>query len=173
MSNAPLVCQICKESKSPHRGMIAELIRPSLLEFIKKKSPTWITKRSACIRSLSIHSAQSNSLLSRRGPGAGHHDEPKPRRGARSFARGKRLQHELESGARDSAFARETRSSLAPSIYRLFEIQQIHIELLQENRAPQTVTVSFGNQGLINKGMQLCLGMKQFILFCRSSSTRA
>jgi hypothetical protein len=39
MSNAPLVCQICKESKSPHSGMIAELIRPSLLEFIKKKVP--------------------------------------------------------------------------------------------------------------------------------------
>src|SRR6266403_1766982 len=34
---ATLVCQICKKSKSPDSGMIAELIRPSLLEFIKKK----------------------------------------------------------------------------------------------------------------------------------------
>ena len=32
MSTAPLVCQICKKSKSPQSGMIAELIRPSLLE---------------------------------------------------------------------------------------------------------------------------------------------
>jgi uncharacterized membrane protein len=36
---APVVCQICKKSKSPHSGMIAELIRPSLLEFIKKQVP--------------------------------------------------------------------------------------------------------------------------------------
>src|SRR3954463_3752253 len=36
---ASLVCQICKKSKSPHSGMIAELIRPSLLDFIKKGTP--------------------------------------------------------------------------------------------------------------------------------------
>jgi uncharacterized membrane protein len=36
---APLICQVCKKPKSPHSGMIAELIRPSLLEFIKKKLP--------------------------------------------------------------------------------------------------------------------------------------
>ena len=36
---APLVCQVCKKPKSPNSGMIAELIRPSLLEFIKKKLP--------------------------------------------------------------------------------------------------------------------------------------
>jgi len=35
----PLVCQVCKKPKSPNSGMIAELIRPSLLEFIKKKLP--------------------------------------------------------------------------------------------------------------------------------------
>lgn len=34
-----LVCQVCKKSKSPHSGMIAELIRPSLLDFIKKGTP--------------------------------------------------------------------------------------------------------------------------------------
>src|SRR3954454_11090989 len=36
---ASLVCQVCKKSKSPHSGMIAELIRPSLLDFIKKGTP--------------------------------------------------------------------------------------------------------------------------------------
>jgi uncharacterized membrane protein len=36
---APLVCQVCKKTKPPNSGMIAELIRPSLLEFIKKKLP--------------------------------------------------------------------------------------------------------------------------------------
>ena len=39
MSTAPLVCQVCKKSKLPNSGIIAELIRPSLLEFIKKKMP--------------------------------------------------------------------------------------------------------------------------------------
>src|SRR5205809_6294136 len=33
------ICQICKKHKSPHDGMMAELIRPSLLEFIKKRMP--------------------------------------------------------------------------------------------------------------------------------------
>jgi hypothetical protein len=31
---ATLICEICKKPKSPHDGMLAELIRPSLLEFI-------------------------------------------------------------------------------------------------------------------------------------------
>jgi uncharacterized membrane protein len=35
----PVICQVCKKPKSPNSGMIAELIRPSLLEFIKKKLP--------------------------------------------------------------------------------------------------------------------------------------
>jgi uncharacterized membrane protein len=34
---AKLICQVCKKHKSPNDGMIAELIRPSLLEFIKKR----------------------------------------------------------------------------------------------------------------------------------------
>jgi uncharacterized membrane protein len=33
------VCQICKKTKSPHSGMVAELIRPSLFEFIKRETP--------------------------------------------------------------------------------------------------------------------------------------
>src|SRR6266571_4129696 len=36
---ATLVCEICKRTKSPHDGQIAELIRPSLLEFVKKRMP--------------------------------------------------------------------------------------------------------------------------------------
>jgi uncharacterized membrane protein len=40
-ATAPLVCQVCKKPKSPHDGMLAELIRPSLVEFIKKSVPDW------------------------------------------------------------------------------------------------------------------------------------
>lgn len=49
---APLVCQICKKPKSPHSGMVAELIRPSLLEFIKKKLPDLDSKAFICLDDL-------------------------------------------------------------------------------------------------------------------------
>src|SRR5438132_6979212 len=49
---APLVCQICKKAKSPDSGMIAELIRPSLLEFIKKKVPDVDSKAFICFEDL-------------------------------------------------------------------------------------------------------------------------
>ncbi|HEX4535855.1 MAG TPA: DUF1003 domain-containing protein [Candidatus Acidoferrum sp.] len=49
---APLVCQVCKKSKSPHSGMIAELIRPSLVEFIKKKLPDLDSKGFICFDDL-------------------------------------------------------------------------------------------------------------------------
>src|SRR5262252_1735472 len=52
MSTAPLVCQVCKKSKSPHRGMIAELVRPSLLDFIKKKIPDLDAKAFICFEDL-------------------------------------------------------------------------------------------------------------------------
>jgi uncharacterized membrane protein len=52
MSTAPHVCQICKKSKSQHGGMIAELIRPSLLEFIKKKVPDLDSKAFICFEDL-------------------------------------------------------------------------------------------------------------------------
>src|SRR6476620_12393936 len=52
MSTAPLVCHICKKSKSPNNGMIAELIRPSLLEFIKKKVPDLDPKAFICFEAL-------------------------------------------------------------------------------------------------------------------------
>ena len=48
----PLVCQICKKPKSPNSGMIAELIRPSLLEFIKKKLPDLDSKGFICLADL-------------------------------------------------------------------------------------------------------------------------
>jgi uncharacterized membrane protein len=49
---APLVCQICKKPKSPHNGMIAELVRPSLLEFIKKKFADLDSKGFICFDDL-------------------------------------------------------------------------------------------------------------------------
>src|SRR5438034_10475668 len=52
MSTAPLVCHVCKKTKSPNRGMIAELIRPSLLEFIKKQLPDLDSKAFICFEDL-------------------------------------------------------------------------------------------------------------------------
>ena len=49
---APVICQVCKKPKSPHNGMIAELIRPSLLEFIKKKLPDLDNKAFICFDDL-------------------------------------------------------------------------------------------------------------------------
>src|SRR5213075_1906233 len=48
----PLVCQICKKAKPPNDGMIAELIRPSLLEFITKKLPDLDSKGFICLDDL-------------------------------------------------------------------------------------------------------------------------
>src|SRR5881397_3443005 len=49
---APLICQVCKKAKPPHNGMIAELIRPSLLEFIKKRLPDLDSKAFICLDDL-------------------------------------------------------------------------------------------------------------------------
>jgi uncharacterized membrane protein len=49
---ATLICQICKKPKSPHDGMLAELIRPSLLEFIKKRLPNWDGNGFICLEDL-------------------------------------------------------------------------------------------------------------------------
>jgi len=49
---APLVCQVCKKPKPPNSGMIIELIRPSLLEFIKKKLPDLDSKGFICLDDL-------------------------------------------------------------------------------------------------------------------------
>src|SRR3954471_693684 len=52
MSIAPVVCQICKKTKSPNSGMIPELIRPSLLEFIKRQLPDLDSKAFICFEDL-------------------------------------------------------------------------------------------------------------------------
>jgi uncharacterized membrane protein len=49
---APQICQICKKTKSPHGGMVAELVRPSLLEFIKKETPGLDSKGFICLDDL-------------------------------------------------------------------------------------------------------------------------
>src|SRR5256884_2011602 len=51
-ATTPLICQICKKHKSPHGGMVAELIRPSLLEFAKKEKPDLDSKGFICIYDL-------------------------------------------------------------------------------------------------------------------------
>lgn len=47
-ATANLICQVCKASRSPNEGSIAELIRPSLLEFIKKRVPSFDEKGFVC-----------------------------------------------------------------------------------------------------------------------------
>jgi uncharacterized membrane protein len=47
-----LICQICKKPKSPEDGMMGELIRPSLVEFIKKRVPDWDDKGFICFDDL-------------------------------------------------------------------------------------------------------------------------
>src|SRR6266700_5960658 len=49
---ATQICQVCKKPKSPHEGQIAELIRPSLLEFIRKRTPGWDGKGFICLDDL-------------------------------------------------------------------------------------------------------------------------
>ena len=51
-ATAPLVCQICRKPTSPHSGMVAELIRPSLLEFIRKRLPSLDNKGFICLDDL-------------------------------------------------------------------------------------------------------------------------
>src|SRR5713226_8175326 len=46
------ICQVCKKPKSPHEGQIAELIRPSLLEFIRKRVPELDGKGLICLDDL-------------------------------------------------------------------------------------------------------------------------
>lgn len=46
------ICQICKKPKSLQSGMVAELIRPSLLEFIKKRIPSLDSRGFICLDDL-------------------------------------------------------------------------------------------------------------------------
>src|SRR5438045_6123207 len=47
-----VVCQICKQPKSPRSGTIGEVVRPSLSDFIKKKDPQWDGKGFICLDDL-------------------------------------------------------------------------------------------------------------------------
>lgn len=49
---AAVICEICKKPKSPHSGMVAELIRPSLFEFVRKKFPDLDNKAFICFDDL-------------------------------------------------------------------------------------------------------------------------
>src|SRR5216110_1703858 len=51
-ASATVICQVCKKPMSPHDGMVAELIRPSLVEFIKKSAPEWDDKGFVCLDDL-------------------------------------------------------------------------------------------------------------------------
>ena len=47
-----MICQICKRPKSPNEGMVAELVRPSLFDFIKKKLADLDSKSFICFDDL-------------------------------------------------------------------------------------------------------------------------
>jgi uncharacterized membrane protein len=47
-----VVCQICKQLKSPQSCTIGEVVRPSLSDFIKKKDPHWDGKGFICFDDL-------------------------------------------------------------------------------------------------------------------------
>jgi uncharacterized membrane protein len=49
---AKVLCEICKNPQSPDEGMLAELIRPSLLEFIKTRVPGWDGTGFICLNDL-------------------------------------------------------------------------------------------------------------------------
>jgi len=49
---ATVICQICKKPKSPNDGMTAELIRPSLVEFARKRTADWDSKGFVCFDDL-------------------------------------------------------------------------------------------------------------------------
>jgi uncharacterized membrane protein len=51
-ATATLICQICNKPKSPHSGVIAELVRPSLLEFIKRQLPNLESESFICFEDL-------------------------------------------------------------------------------------------------------------------------
>ena len=51
-ASAKQTCQICKKPKAPRDGMVAEVIRPSLVEFIQKRTPEWDGKGFICLADL-------------------------------------------------------------------------------------------------------------------------
>jgi uncharacterized membrane protein len=51
-ATAQVTCEICKQPTSPHNGMIADLVRPSLLESMKRQTPAWDGKGFICAKDL-------------------------------------------------------------------------------------------------------------------------
>jgi uncharacterized membrane protein len=47
-----VTCEICKQPTSPQNGMIADLVRPTLLESIKRQMPAWDGKGFICSKDL-------------------------------------------------------------------------------------------------------------------------
>ncbi len=47
-----LLCQICHKTKPVETGVMAELVRPSLVEFIRKSVPSWDPKGFVCFDDL-------------------------------------------------------------------------------------------------------------------------
>src|SRR3954471_16286753 len=50
--SATSLCQICGKTKSPSEGQIAELIRPSLHDFIRKLHPKWDGSGFVCLEDI-------------------------------------------------------------------------------------------------------------------------
>src|SRR3954468_3345230 len=49
MSATTEVCQVCGKTKSASDGQIAELLRPSLHEFVRKQHPKWNGNGFVCL----------------------------------------------------------------------------------------------------------------------------
>ena len=50
--NSKPQCQICHKATSPNAGTVGELLRPSLLEFIQKRVPSFDSKGFICLNDL-------------------------------------------------------------------------------------------------------------------------
>ena len=86
------------------------------------------------LRSLSVHPAQSRAVLPRRGPGAGHHDEPEPAGGARPARADNDYLVNLKAELEIRLLHEKLDHLLRTQCERLMEIQQIQIELMQDLR---------------------------------------
>lgn len=52
MNEANPICQVCKQPKPSQEGVVVELIRPSLVEFMKKRVPDWDNEGFICFEDL-------------------------------------------------------------------------------------------------------------------------
>jgi hypothetical protein len=86
----------------------------------------------ACVRSVSIHSAQPDSLLSGCGAGADHYDEPKSAEARDRLRAENDYKVNLKAELEIRHLHEKLDHLLRRQYNRLFEIQQIQIELLEE-----------------------------------------